>query len=151
LLQKSGVNADLTLNIFSTWLNFKSLSSWYIDGGGGIGSTKVARSKDTSSVITPNWFIETGINLRSSENIGVDAYVRMIDQFSPSTPWDDKSSGVVFFRIGAEAYYSSLSDKANRIFGRINYTVSTKQEDKRNHFFQFQIGYSLLLSNVLKK
>jgi hypothetical protein len=151
LLQKSQLSAELALNIFTGWLDFKSFSDYYVDGGTGFNMARVARSGgDTSTVLASNWFVEGGVDLKSSDNIGFNGYIRFLDQFSPQTDWGNNSQGHLFFRVGAELYFNPWNNTANRLFARCNYTFATSKDDDKNNFFQLQLGYSVLLSSLFK-
>ena len=150
LFQKSYVNAEAAVNLFGGWLPSKSLSSFYLDFGGAVNTGKVARKTDTINITTSNWFGEAGVNLKSSNNIGADLYIRLIKQSSPQTDFDNQGKIYTFWKLGAEVFWSSKSDRANKVFGRFNYVSSTNEVDRKNHFLQVQIGYSIILSKLKK-
>ncbi len=153
LLQKSYINADVAYNLFNGWLEFKSMSKYYVDAGIGVGQNKIKRASDTTNVSTSNFFIEGGLNLKSSTNIIVDLNARLIRQFSPSTQQDDeylKGQYFNFARFQIDFCWHPVNNKANRIFARINYFTPTNSAEKKNDFFQAQIGYSILLSDLIK-
>lgn len=151
LMQEAVVNAELAYNIFNDWVEKKSLSSVYVDIGGGISISQLARLKDTISITTQNIFTEGGLNLRSSSNIGIDVYVRAILQYSPQTDFNDQARALWYLRFGGEVYWNPFGDIANRIFGRVNYTFSTKNIEKKAHYSQIQLGYSVLLTKLVGK
>ncbi|HTI91438.1 MAG TPA: hypothetical protein VL727_12670, partial [Puia sp.] len=149
LIQKAFINAEFAYNILNVWLEKKSVSIFYWDIGGGIGVTNLATVKDTSYVTTQNLYSEAGVNLRSSSNVGMDLYGRTTLQYSPQTSFHDQAGALWFFRLGGEVYWNPFGDQANRIFSRINYTFCTTNAEKKNQFFQFQFGYSVLLSKLI--
>lgn len=149
-LQKSWMNAEIAYNLLSTWIVKKSTSTFYWDIGAGINASKLAFQKDTVNVIGQNLFTEIGLNLRSSDNIGLDLTARLTANYSPQTTFVEGNKAEKILRFGAEAFFNPLNDKAGRIFGRINYMMSTISTEKKNNFFQVQLGYSILLSKAIK-
>jgi hypothetical protein len=151
LIEKSFLNAEVATDLIHWNLSHKSINLGYVDVGGGLHETSVTHSGDTTTVLTTEWFIEAGVNIKQSDNTGFNLYARWIDNFSPQTPWNNNSKGRVFIKAGAEVFWNPWNNEANRLFARMNYLVATKQTDKPNDFFQLQIGYSLLLSSLVKK
>lgn len=154
LLKKASVTADISLNIANQWLGFKSLSRGYIDIGGGIGGAKFKTATDTLSITTSNVFLELGFNLKSSSNIGMDISGRLIKLFSPSTKEYSETINQQYFnfmKFSVDFYWNPLENSASRFFARVNYITSTNNLDKKDQFFQVQVGYSLLLSDLIKK
>ena len=66
------MNAEMAYNILTTWIQKKSLSSFYFDIGAGINAGNLALKSDTITITGQNIFTEIGLNLQSSDNIGVD-------------------------------------------------------------------------------
>jgi hypothetical protein len=156
LLQKSYINGELAINIVQDWISKNSLSIGYIDAGGGINIGNIARTDtvskttDTVAVTTRNIFTELGVNLKTSSNIGCNIYLREMVDFSPQTKFHNENP-VWFTKIGGEVYFNPFGNPASRIFGRMNYVFSTNWSEHQNHFFQFQFGYSVLLSSLINK
>lgn len=158
LLQKSRVSAEGVLNLFTIWIEQKSLSKFYADFGGCINIGSVARSKDTVSVTSRNLFTEVGVNLKLSNNIGCELFGRVFWQTSKSTdstllgkkdiPQNDERR---FFKIGGEIFWNPFQDPASRIYARLNYIFTNEKVDPKNDFLQVQLGYSVLLSKLLSK
>ena len=151
LMQKAFINAEFAYNILNVWVEKKSISIFYWDIGGGISVTNLAGLKDTGNVTTQNLFSEIGVNLQSSSNIGLNLYGRTTLQYSPQTPFESQGNALWFLRFGGEVFWNPFGDQANRIFSRVNYTFSTKHSEKQHQFFQFQFGYSVLLSKLIGK
>jgi len=151
LYQKSKIKAEVAINLFSSWLGRKTLNGYYFDFGAGYNTVDLARSKDTIPINVPSIFWEGGVTLRNSSNAGFDFYTRFAIQFSPQTDFKDQDKGATFFRIGGEIFWNPSGDAANRIFGRINYTMGLSTVEKKNAFSQVQIGYSVLLSKAIGK
>lgn len=151
LYQKSKINAEVLVNIISSWLGRKTLNNYYVDFGAGYNTVNLARSKDTIPINVLSIFLEGGIAIRSSSNIGFDFYSRFSNQFSPQTDFNSQDKKVLFLRMGGEVYWNPFGDAANRVFGRINYTIGLNQSEKKNSFSQVQIGYSTLLSKAIGK
>ncbi len=149
-LQKSWLNTEVAYNILSTWIERKSLSIFYFDIGAGINVSTLARIKDTITITGQNLFAEIGLNLKSSDNIGLDFYSRLTANYSPQTSFSGENKAEKILKFGIEAYWNPLKDRAGRIFGRVNYIMSTLNSEKKNHFFQVQLGYSLLLSKAIE-
>jgi hypothetical protein len=150
LMQKSFINAEVAYNLLSDWAIRKTLSTVYWDVGGGLGISKLAGVKDTNSVITQNIFTEFGLNLKSSSNIGLDLYGRLLLQYSPQTSFNGQGNALWFARFGGEIYWNPFGDEANRIFARINYVFALKHDEKQQQYSQLQLGYSVLLSKLKK-
>jgi hypothetical protein len=149
-LQKSWLNAEMAYNILTTWIERKSLSVFYFDIGAGINAGNLAGKLDTITITGQNIFAEMGVNLKSSDNIGIDLYSRFIVNYSPQTSFAGGNTAEKFIKCGAQAFWNPLKDRAGRIFGRINYMMSVSDSQKENHFFQVQLGYSVLLSKAIK-
>jgi hypothetical protein len=160
LLQKSWMNAEVAFALTTIWAQKKSLSNWYIEIGGGINMSELAKSKDTITITTPNLFTEWGVNIKGSDNSGLDLYGRASVEYSPQTDFNTHTSAtdsinfanaIGFIRFGAEAFWNPLGDRAGRLFARCNYTFATRSSEKKNHFFQLQFGYSIILSNLTSR
>jgi hypothetical protein len=150
LIQKSFVSAEVSTDLLHWNLSYKSINNGYLDAGGGVHETSVTDNNgDTTTALTAEWFLETGVNIKSSDNAGFNLYCRLIDNYSPQTAGNTK--GRFFFKIGAEVFWNPWNSEANRLFARMNYLVATRQKDKPSDFFQLQIGYSVLLSSLIKK
>ena len=149
LMQRAKINGEVVFNLFSTWLNKKTINDWYIDAGAGFHTTNLAKSKDTIPITTQTIFFEAGVNLRNSSNIGFDMYTRFIIQYSPQTDFAGQNKATQFLRTGGEVYWNPFKNVANRLFARINYTMGLKKSEGKNSYSQVQFGYSLLLSRVI--
>jgi hypothetical protein len=150
LLQKSFLNAEIATDLLHFNLAYKSTNIGYIDGGGGIHEASLAYKGDTTTALTAEWFVETGVNVKSSDNAGFNLYCRIIDNYSPQTAFADNTKGRIFIKFGTEVFWNPWNNDANRLFARMNYLFATRQTDKPNDFFQLQIGYSVLLSSLIK-
>jgi len=149
LYQKSKYNGEVALNIISSWLTRKTSNSYYVDFGAGYYTVNLARLKDTIPINVTNLFLEGGLNLRSSSNIGFDFCTRLSLQYSPQTDFNDQDKRILFLRMGGEVFWSPFENPASRIFGRINYFKGFNKSEKKRSFSQVQIGYSTLLSKVI--
>lgn len=151
LMQKAYLTGEFSYNLLNDWIEKKSLSSFYWDIGAGFSSSTLARSRDTVSVTMNHLFTEFGLNLRSSSNIGLDVYGRAIVQYSPQTDFNGQNKDFWFLRFGGEVYWNPFGDQANRLFARMNYIFSSRLEEKKSHYAQVQIGYSVILSKLAAK
>ena len=151
LFQKAKINAEAQVNLFTSWLGRKTLNNYYFDFGAGFNTVKLAGLKDTSFITIPSLYMEAGITLKNSSNIGFDFYSRYTFQYSPQTDFNDQNGDVKFLRFGGEIYWNPFNDEASRVFGRINYIMGLSSKEKKNSFSQVQIGYSTLLSKVIGK
>jgi hypothetical protein len=153
LIRKSYFNAEGAINLYNGWVEFKSMSKFYIDAGAGIGAARIKTENDSINVSTSNFFVEGGLCLKSSSNIGLDINARLIRLFSPSTKdyadYLDKRF-FNFIKFSADFYWHPFKEEANRLFARVNYYTPTNDSVKAEDFFQFQIGYSILLSDLIK-
>lgn len=77
-------------------------------------------------------------------------YSRLTANYSPQTAFAGGNTAEKLLKFGVEAFWNPLKDRAGRVFGRVNYIMSTSDSQKKNHFFQIQLGYSLLLSKAIK-
>lgn len=150
-IQRSWFHAEGAYTLLTTWIERKSMSSLYWDLGAGINAFKIAGNNDTLTAIGQNLFTEFGLNLRSSDNIGFDFTTRTWVNFSPQTRFTATKDANWFVKVGCEVFWNPLNDKAGRLFGKVNYILPVEAIEKRNHFFQVQLGYSVLLSKALKK
>ena len=145
LLQKANVNVDFTLNLLSSWLPRKSPNWFSINTGGGIYSSSLSTETDTSNVILPYFFFEPYIELRSSQNFGLDFSLRFFRQQARQVEGFEEWRWI--FRPQATLFWNPVDAPSSKIFARISYYSDL--DDKENPFFQFQVGYSLRLSNVI--
>lgn len=149
LMQRAKINGEVLFNLFGDWLNKKTINDWYFDVGAGFHTANMARAEDTIAVTTQTVFIEAGVSIRSSSNIGFDMYSRFIIQYSPQTDFVPHNHATQLLRAGGEVYWNPFKDAANRIFARINYTMGLKKAEGKNSYSQVQIGYSTLLSKAI--
>lgn len=149
LLQRSWLNTSVSLNLLNVWLENKSFSSFYADLGVGLNASKLAKSTDTISVLSHSVFIETGIDLKISDNIDANFSSRFLWNYSPETDFNKQEKERMFISPQVDLSWYPAGNKASRIFGRFSYTMDT--EDKKNHFLQLQFGYSILLSELINK
>jgi len=153
IVQKSHFSVEGSVNMVSGWLINKSLSSFFVDLGGGVSSTKMVEGTNEKAITFSNIYIEGGVKIKSSDNIGGDFSCRLSKLFSPQTEHLIQETPTTFFnfiRIKTEVYWSPFAEKASRLFARFNYFTNTNSFDKPNHFYQVQIGYSLLISDLIK-
>lgn len=148
LLQKSFINTEIALNGFNTSLGYKSLSTFYLDIGGGISLAKLAKSSDSITITMPFLFTELGVNIKPANNFGFDINFRVLSQYSPQTRFNDNGEAAVFCKTGIEFYWNPLENRAGRIFGRGYYVVPFDGDEIENQFLQLQIGYSVRLSDI---
>lgn len=183
LLQKSWFNGEFAIGAFEWGIKKKTNSRFYIDLGfqlsaASFQSSTIATTSDTTinvddngvetktinntidtnvtskTFVVPNLFIETGINIKSSDNFGLNLSLRGLFNYSFQSKGinGDNSSSHFFLRPSFEAYYNPFGDRSGRVFARFNYWLDTKTlADKQQHFFQMQIGYTTTLSKINKK
>lgn len=148
LLQSASFNASLSFNLFNMWLGKKSPNYFYTDLGFGINSSNLKRKKDSISVITNNFFLETGLDLQISSNAGMQISTKAIWQYSYQTDFAGNGGERLFINPAFNVYWNPQKNSASRLFGRVNYFIDTK--DKPNAFLQVQVGYALRLTDVGK-
>jgi hypothetical protein len=151
LLQNSFLNAEIATDLIHFRLDYKSINMGYLDAGAAIHEAHLITTGDTATVLMADWFLEAGLDIKSSDNAGFNLNLRFIDDYSAQTPWNNNASSRIFWRAGAEVYWNPFNSKANRLFARTYFLFANKQADKPNSFFQLQLGYSLLLSSLVKK
>jgi hypothetical protein len=150
LYQKSWLSTEVSTSLGNWWLEKKSLHNMSIEVGAGINLSNVAKKKDTLSATSIYFFLEPCIELHPSDNVGIDIYAR----FSwHQTPQIDGLSEIhkgtrYVFSPSVSIFWNPSGNEAGRIFGRARYT--TEFEDRQKGFFQLQVGYTLLLSQLAK-
>jgi hypothetical protein len=152
-VQKSFANAEASMNVFNGWLfEKKSSNIYYCDLGGGLNIGRLSKdtAKQEREFILPFWFLEGGINLKASDNIGINAYGRYVKSYLIKNDYVSESNEMEFFNAGAEVFFNPVRSKSNRFFARFNWTISTTGYDKKNNFVQLQLGYSVLLTQLLE-
>jgi hypothetical protein len=148
LLRRSTINVDVTVNLYANWTSKKSNSWFYLNAGGGFFSSQLGSELDTSSVVMPYWYIDPLFELKGSQNFGIDISLRMLRQYAPQLS-DSQRGWRYIWRPQMTVYWNPLNAPGNRIFGRVTYFADVK--DTRNPFFQVQLGYSLLISQLIKE
>lgn len=148
LFQKSWLNTDLAVNIINGWLGKKTLSSYYLDFGGGVSLSNLATPTDTTTITSTYLFLQPGIDLKIADNIGFNFMTKFIWTYSPQTDFNNQDGERLFIKPSVGIFWNPLGNEASRIFGRIAYNVDTK--DKKEHFLQVQFGYSLQLTSLVK-
>jgi hypothetical protein len=148
LFQKSWLNTDLSINIINGWLAKKSLSSYYLDFGGGVSLSNLATSTDTTTITSPYFFLQPGIDLKIADNIGFDVVSRFIWTYSPQTDFNNQNGVRLLIKPTVGIFWNPVGNEASRIFGRVSYVVDTKE--KNQNFLQLQFGYSLQLTSLVK-
>lgn len=148
LFQKSWLNTDLAVNIFNGWLGNKTLSSYYLDFGGGVSLSNLATPEDTTTITSTYFFLQPGIDLKIADNIGFNVDSRFIWSYSPQTDFNNQDSERLFIKPTVGIFWNPLDNEASRIFSRVSYCFDTK--DKKENFMQLQFGYSLKLASLVK-
>lgn len=148
LLRRSTVNVDVTVNLYSNWTSKKSNSWFYLNAGGGFFSSQLRSDSDTASVVMPYWYIDPLFEFKGSQNFGIDISLRMFRQYAPQLS-DGLRGGRYIWRPQMTVYWNPLNAPGNRIFGRVTYYSDIK--DTQNPFFQIQVGYSILISQLIKE
>lgn len=148
LFQKSWLNTDLAVNIINGWLGKKTLSSYYLDFGGGVSLSNLATTKDTTTITSTYLFLQPGIDLKIADNIGFNFVTRFIWAYSPQTDFNNQNGERVFIKPTLGIFWNPVGNEASRIFGRVSYNVDTKE--KKENFLQLQFGYSLQLTSLVK-
>lgn len=153
ILQKSYLTADVALNLVNGWLDFKSMSEYYLDFGVGIAGNKFIKATDSLNVTSTNVFLDTGVKLQMSQNMGMNFSAKLIRLFSPATQYQTEHGSPYFdfMKFSLDCHVFSKKNRSTRFFGRINFISPTSSSRKDEQFFQVQIGCSLLLSEILKK
>lgn len=153
LLRKRYVNAEVSLNLLNTYIGYKLLNKFYMDAGSGVGLNKLAKTNNDSLSFThTNIFIEAGTNFKFGSNGGVNLNIRALRLFSPSTTsYNDELNSNYFnyMKYGAEIYWNPQGNLSSRLFVRGNYIEPTSSTYKKDGFLQIQVGYSLLLSEMI--
>ena len=146
LIQQSWFNVDIGANIFGFWLQRKSRSWASLNGGGGVYMTRLGSKTDTTSRSSQYVYLESLFEFKELKNFGIDFGARILWQTVPGL---EKELGKTtsLLKIGATAYWSPLSNKSNRIFGRVNLFQNLNKSEEP--FVQFQIGYSAVISSLL--
>lgn len=147
LLQKATIYVDLTTNLISTWIPRKSPTWFNLNVGGGIYSSNLTVEQDTSNVIMPFMYVDPVFELRGASNFGMDLSFRFMFQRAPEV--EDYEGWHQIFRPQITLFWHPSNSPANRVFARAVYFQDQKEQDES--FFQLQMGYSLRLSDVIKK
>jgi len=126
----------------------KTLSYVYFDIGGGINLSNLGQSKDTITTTSYSLILEPGYEGKVADNIGFNISSRVFWNWSPQVDFLNYDVGRFFIKPSFGIYWNPLGSKANRIFGRVAFTVDTK--DPGNSFLQVQFGYSLVLTKLIK-
>ncbi|WP_286883526.1 MULTISPECIES: hypothetical protein [Sphingobacterium] len=155
VLRKRFINAELALNAFNGYIGPKATDKYYFDIGVSAGKTRLKRSEtDSVNIDNTDIFFEGGVSFKFSSNSGVNANIRAIRLFSPSTiGYNDQinKSFINFMRYSVDLFWNPAKEKANRLFLRMNYVDPTNGSYKKEGFLQAQFGYSLLFSELINK
>lgn len=152
-LQQSFVNADFSINAIKGRFTRKSHQAYFLDFGGGVNLGRLSKHKDSiNTIITaPYYFIEGGFNLKVSDNIGSTISGKCFRSYMPSNEFTSDIKDNFYWKVNAEIYYNPFGNKANRMFAKLNYTLSTIKKEQKDNYFQLQLGYSVLLTKLLDK
>lgn len=152
-LQRSFVNAEMTFNLLNGWFEKKSTQGWYADFGGGVALGRLSKKNDSiSETLSMPYFIsEVGLNFKKFDNIGVNASLAWINGFMPQNDFSNDEGCLNMMRINAEFYYNPFNNKSGRIFGKLGYTLSGRENEQKHNFFQLQVGYTVQLSKLMEK
>ncbi|MCA4894799.1 MAG: hypothetical protein ING84_07345 [Cytophagales bacterium] len=147
-LQRNWLNIDLTANIFSVWLQNKSRSWASLNAGAGATLTRLAEKSDTLSRTGNYYFLEVLGEFKEISNFGIDFSTRF---FWLTVPGVGGNFGKLnpLIKVSTNIYWSPLANTRNRVFLRVNYFQDLVE--KGEPFFQFQVGYSVVLSSLLKE
>lgn len=152
LLQRSYVTSEFAFNAINGWLfERKAASIYYLDGGIGMNLSRLSKQNDTinGELIPHYWFVEVGVNFRATDNAGADISGRYIKQYLPKNDFTSESGPVEFYKISGELYYNPIGKRASRVFAKACYTFIGNTIDRKNAFFQLQVGYSVLLTKLI--
>lgn len=155
LLQRSWFNASLALNLFEGYMKQHYTTLFYIDAGGMINASSLAKNnKDTVVITSTNIWGQGGISIKGHDNYGFTASATVLFNYSPQTADIDfaRNAPHVFFKPCVEAFYNPFGDETNRIFTKVSFWMDTWNiNTQQNHFWQFQIGYNTTLSKLSKQ
>lgn len=146
--QRNWLNIDLTANLLSVWLQSKSRSWASLNAGAGATLTRLAEKNDTLSRTGNYYFIEALGEFKEISNFGIDFSTRL---FWLTVPGVGGNLGKLnpLIKVSTNIYWSPLANTRNRVFLRVNYFQDLVE--KGEPFFQFQAGYSVVLSSLLKE
>jgi len=145
-IQRSWLKSDFSLNIYSIWLEKKSLSSFYVDMGATLLVSDLKKDTTTTTTLSHGFFTEFGVDLQVAENVGSELSTRPMLHFSPATDFNNQNKNRVFLTSQMDIFWNPVSKKSNRLFARLSHTIDMSR--KNNSFFEFQFGYSVRLSDL---
>lgn len=157
LWQRNYFDANARISLLDCWLAHGSSSSVHLDFGVGTMLTKGnmlvdSTRTDSITLISPYLMSEFGINLSIGENwdatVGCNVMWQSIPQLEGLKDNDQK-----FHEIGAafkpQIMLSYTPTSSSEMFARFSY--NTFQGEMKNNFFQFQLGYSISFTDLVKK
>ena len=148
LIQKNWLSFDVSTNLSKVWFPKKTFNLIYLDFGSGVNISNVAKSADTIQNVSFYFYPELGMDLQFEDNFGCNVSSRFIFNYNPQIEYGDFQKEKLFIRPSATVYWNPKGNKANRIFGRVNYVIAPSE--KQNSFLQLQFGYSVLFSSLMK-
>ena len=147
-LQRNWLSSELAFSLYNIWVEKKSLSSFYIDGGAEIFLSDLGIDDNIETTISYAFFIQPGFDFRVSKNFGSDLSWKFFWHYSPETDFNDQNERRPFLDTKFDLFWNPLGDRSSRIFGRVSHTIDL---DTKDSFFQLQLGYSLRLTDLIKK
>lgn len=148
LIQKNWLSFEISTNFTKVWFPKKTFNMLYLDIGAGINLSNIATPTDTVENLSFYYYPELGLDLQFGDNFGCNVSSRIIFNYNPQIEYGDFQKGKLFVRPSTTIYWNPKGNKANRIFGRVNYVIAPSE--KQNSFMQLQFGYSVLFSSLMK-
>lgn len=146
LHQRNWFNFNVGFNLFSGQFSNKSKSRYALDLISGLALSNFAGTSDSLTIGLPYFGITPSIKIVAAPNLGIILSSQIIWQYSPQLMERGYGQEKKIISPGFEMYWNPLSSPGNIIFARARYVT---MYGVSNPFWNFQIGYSLSLSEII--
>lgn len=149
LFRKNWLSFETYFSPISGWLSKGSSDELVSNIGFGFDLSQLATKKDTSTVLSTFITGQLATNFDLSENFSLTIALKYYYHFNAETSeLKGQTIDRGFIRPQLGIYWHPLNNPNSRVFGRINYV--TDITNIKAQFVQVQLGYSLLISNLVK-
>lgn len=149
LTERSWLNTEIGISVFSGALfRTKSNTIFKLDFLGGFYLTDIKNKKNTNTIALPYYGVNPSIDVNVFSNLNFNFSAPIRWQFAPQLESKSFSLDRTLISPQVEVAFFPLSSPSNKIFTRIKYNAILGD---REPFWQFQLGYNLVLSELIGK
>lgn len=150
LLQRSKIKTEVGISLISGFIEPKTNNLLSFDLIAGVNLSNVSEPADSSekTVSLPYWGFKPSLMLMESDNFEFKVSLDYVWQYNPELDNEVYGSVMNVFTPQLYASWHPEKDPSNQIFARVKYSYIAQE---KLPFWVFQFGYSLKLSELIKK